>query len=511
MKMNTQRIPKTLRSIPPAAWFSLRIRRAAGWVLAGGLCLLPVAAAEAPRLKVDNSPLPEEARPVLTFHPVVEKVAPSVVNIYSTKTVRVNPDWLPFFDDPFFRRFFGDPFRNVPRERQQQGLGSGVIVTEDGYILTNNHVVEGAEEIKVALSNDKTVYDAKIIGTDPQTDIAVIKIEGKNLPAITITDSDQLQVGDIVLAIGNPFGVGQTVTLGIVSAKGRGMGIVDYEDFIQTDASINPGNSGGALVDAAGRLVGINQSIASPVRASVGIGFAVPINLARFVMERLIIDGKVTRGYLGVFIQPVTPELAKEFNLPDNTGALVSEVGRNSPAAEAGIKEGDVIIEFDGRKVTDSRQLRLMASQTTPGKKVTVKVLREGRERTLEVTVGELPSEGLAQAGDRPGGLRRGQPQPDALDGVVVDDLEARARRQYNIPAQVQGALVVEVEPNSPAARAGLQPGDVILEINRQRVTNADEAVQRSEEVRGNRVLLRVWSQGGSRFVVVDANPDRRR
>jgi len=456
--------------------------------------------------------LPADARPSLSFKPIVKKVAPSVVNIYSAKTVRQAPAFAPFFDDPFFRQFFGVPFENIPRERREQSLGSGVIVTEDGYILTNNHVVDGADEIKVALADNKTTYDAKVIGTDPQTDIAVIKIEGKNLPAITITDSDQLEVGDIVLAIGNPFGVGQTVTMGIVSAKGRGgMGIVDYEDFIQTDASINPGNSGGALVDVAGRLVGINQSIisGSPRGGNVGIGFSVPINLARYVMERLITDGKVTRGYLGVMIQPVTPDLAKEFKLPDNTGALIGEVTKDSPAEVAGLKEGDVIIEFNGKKVTDSRHLRLMVSQTAPGTKAEVKLLRDGKERTLTVKLGELPEGGLARSDGRPGGLRRSS-DADALDGVTVDDLDARTRRQFNIPGHVEGALVVNVEPDSPAAAAGLRPGDVILEINRRRVTNADEAVRVSEQVKGNRALLRIWSGGGSRYLVVEVKPTRR-
>ncbi len=473
------------------------------------LAASPVWAAATPKLKTDNSPLPADARPALTFKPIVKKVTPSVVNIYSAKTVRQKPAFAPFFDDPFFRQFFGVPFENIPRERREQSLGSGVIVTEDGYILTNNHVVDGADEIKVALDDDKNVYDAKVIGTDPQTDIAVLKIEGQNLPAITITDSDQLEVGDIVLAIGNPFGVGQTVTMGIVSAKGRsGMGIVDYEDFIQTDASINPGNSGGALVDAAGRLVGINQSIISRSGGNQGIGFSVPINLARYVMERLIADGKVTRGYLGVMIQPVTPDLAKEFKLPDNTGALIGEVTKDSPAEDAGLKEGDVIIEFNGKKVTDSRHLRLMVSQTAPGTKADVKLLRDGQQKTLTVKLGELPEGGLARSDGRPGGLRRSQ-QADALDGVTVDDLDARTRRQFNIPGHVQGALVVNVEPDSPAAAAGLQPGDVILEINRQRVENADEAVRLSEQVKGSRVLLRVYSRGGSRFVVVEVKPTR--
>jgi len=309
-----------------------------------------------------------------------------------------------------------------------------------------------------------------------------------------------------VLAIGNPFGVGQTVTMGIVSAKGRGgMGIVDYENFIQTDASINPGNSGGALVDVEGRLVGINQSIISRSGGNNGIGFAVPINLARDVMEQIISHGKVTRGYLGVSIQPVTPDLAKEFKLPENTGALIGDVTPRSPAGEAGLKEGDVIVEFNNKKVTDSRHLRLMAAQTAPGTKVPVKVLRDGKEQTFTVKLGELPTEGLAKAGGRSGGVRRGT-QADALDGVIVENLDARYRQQFNIPAQVQGALVVDVDAASPAAAAGLRPGDVILEINRQRVNSADEAVERSQDIKGDRALLRVWSGGGSRYMVVDAS-----
>ncbi|MCX7824806.1 MAG: DegQ family serine endoprotease [Verrucomicrobiae bacterium] len=466
-----------------------------------------------PELKLDNTPIAEGSRPTFTFGPVIKKVTPSVVNIYTAKTVRENLRLAPFFDDPFFRDFFGLPFgqQDVPRERREQALGSGVIVTEDGYILTNNHVVEGADEIKVALADEKTTYSAKVIGTDPQTDIAVIKVEAKNLPAITVTDSDHLAVGDVVLAIGNPFGVGQTVTMGIVSAKGRGgMGIVDYEDFIQTDASINPGNSGGALVDAAGRLVGINTAILSRTGGNLGVGFAVPINLARYVMERIIADGKVTRGYLGVMIQPVTADLAKEFKLSDHGGALIAEVTKDSPADKAGLKVGDVVIEFNGKKVTDSRHLRLMVAQTIPDTKVPLKVIRDAKEQTFTVKLAELPSEkGLAKAGGRSGGLRRGA-QADPLDGVAVEDLDARSRREFDIPSHVRGALVTDVDPASPAAAAGLREGDVILEINRQPVNNADEAVHLSERIRGDRVLLRIWSRGGSRYVIVEVRPKGR-
>ena len=467
--------------------------------------------AETPKLKIDSTPLATDTRPSFTFRPTYEKVSRSVVNIYSTKTIRENPNISPFFSDPFFRQFFGGgPFQNIPRERREQALGSGVIISDDGYILTNNHVVDGADEIKVALADNLTKYDAKVVGTDPQTDIAVVKVEAKGLPAITITDSDNLGVGDVVLAIGNPFGLGQTVTMGIVSAKGRaGMGIVDYEDFIQTDASINPGNSGGALVDAGGRLVGINTAILSRTGGNQGVGFAVPINLARSVMEQLIDKGKVARGYLGVMIQPVTPELAKEFKLSDNIGALVGDVTKDSPAEKAGLKEGDVVLRFNGKKVTDSRQLRLMVSQTVPGTKVELKVLRDGKEQSFSVELGELPNEGLAKADSRPGGLRRSR-NADALDGVTVDDLNTRTREQFNIPSGVRGALVTDVDASSAAAAAGLRQGDVILEINRQRITSADEAVKRSDEVKGDRVLLRVWSSGGSHYLVVEAKPTTR-
>ena len=481
-----------------------------GLALTQGLIPSPAQASSVPKLNLNDTPIARDTRPALSFAPVIKKVSPSVVNIYTAKTVRENPRMSPLFDDPFFRQFFGPPgYENVPRERREQALGSGVIISEDGYILTNNHVVDGADEIKVVLADYKKEFDAKVIGTDPQTDIAVIKVEGKSLPAITITDSDKLEVGDVVLAIGNPFGVGQTVTSGIVSAKGRGgMGIVDYEDFIQTDASINPGNSGGALVDAEGRLIGISTAILSRSGGNQGIGFAVPINLARYVMERIVAEGKITRGYLGVRIQPLTPDLAKEFKLPADTGALVGEVTPKTPAAEAGLKEGDVIIEFNGKKVTDDRHLRLMAAQTPPGTRVTLKALRDGQEQTFSVKLGELPSEGLAKAG-RSGG-RSPSAKGDPLDGVEVTDLDATARRQLNIPNQVRGgALVVNVDPGSPAAAAGLQPGDVILEINRKPVASADEAIELSHQVKDERVLLRVWSQGGSHYILVKAGKRR--
>ena len=371
-------------------------------VVAGGSLVSCPRATPLPQLNIADAPVSRENHPELSFAPVVKKVSPSVVNIYTAKTVRENPRLSRLSEDPIFRQFFGEAegYGRVPPERREQSLGSGIIASQDGYILTNNHVVQGADEIKVALADERTVLDAKIVGTDPQTDVAVIKIEAQKLPAITFTNSDQIEVGDVVLAIGDPFGVGQTVTMGIVSAKDRaGMGIVDYEDFIQTDASINPGNSGGALVDIDGRLVGINTAILSRTGGNQGIGFAVPVNLARYIMERLISDGKVTRGYLGVKIQTLTPELATQLKLSGQTGALIGEVTPNSPAEKAGLKKNDVIIEFDGKGVTDSRHFRLMVAEKPPGSKVSVKVFRDGKQQTFTVELGELPSEDLFQSG----------------------------------------------------------------------------------------------------------------
>jgi serine protease Do len=497
-------------------------RRFAALTMAGaGILLLAghapfncsVHAASPPKLKFNEAAVSPQIKAATSLSPIIKEVSPSVVNIHTSKKVKTMSRPMPYFDDPLFWQFFGDPRGGVdpvPRERREQSLGSGVILSEDGYILTNNHVVDGADEIKISLADDKTIFDAKVIGTDTHTDIAVLKVEGRNLPAITLTDSDKLEVGDFVLAIGNPFGVGQTVTAGIVSAKGRGgMGIVDYEDFIQTDASINPGNSGGALVDAEGRLVGINTAILSRTGGNQGVGFAVPINLARYVMERLVTDGKVTRGYLGVMIQSVTPGLAKEFELKDQSGALIGEVTPKSPAEEAGLKDGDVVVEFKGKQVTDSRHLRLMVAQSAPGTKVTLKVIRNGEELIRTAKLGELPAEGLAKASGGGGRSWGGGGKGDALRGAEVADLDARTRRQFDIPATVRGAVITSVEPDSAAADAGLRPGDVIVEINRRNVTSADDALEFSGQTKGDRLLLRVWRDGGSHFVVMDISKSR--
>ena len=503
------RISQSLFTKRSAVLGSLSFLMVFAAALLGGAATASGKTNSAPKLTIQETPINRDLKAATSVAPVVKKVGPSVVNIYSTVTIHDRPNQL--FNDPFFRRFFGDQFggQSQPRTHREQSLGSGVIVSPDGYILTANHVVEGADKVKVALASGEKEFDAKVIGTDPATDTAVLKVDGKNLPAITIADSDKLEVGDVVLAVGNPFGVGQTVTMGIVSALGRGgFGINSYENFIQTDAAINLGNSGGPLVDAEGRLVGINTWIISGSGGSQGLGFAVPINMARYAMERLISDGKITRGFLGLELQAeMTPELVKQFNLPNMKGALVTTVLAGSPAAKAGFIEGDFVTEFNGQKVRDMRQLRLMVSQTAPGKKVTVRILREGKEKTLTATLVELPNEELARKGQTQPG-QRGQSKSDALDGVEVTDLDAQARQEADIPSNVRGALVTKVEEDSNAAEAGLRTGDVIIAINRQPVRSADDAVALSEKVKEDRILLRVWrggeGGGGMRFLTVD-------
>ena len=456
-------------------------------------------------LTISTSEPPRDTHFVTSFAPVVKRVMPSVVKVYiTTKAKTMNAPNSPFGDD-FFRHFFGEQFGGGGGngggggqmvEPPQHGLGSGVIVSPDGYILTNNHVVEDADRIQVALTDGRE-FTAKVIGRDPKTDIAVVKIDAKNLPAVTIADSDQTEVGDICLAIGNPFGVGQTVTMGIVSATGRGGLGTDYEDFIQTDAAINPGNSGGALVDAEGRLIGINTAILSRSGGYQGIGFAIPVNLARSVMTSLIQNGRVIRGYLGVLIQDLSPALAKQFNLSQDKGVLVGDVTPNSPAARAGIKSGDVITQFNNHPVSDSRHLKLTVAETAPGSRVPIQVVRNGEQMTMDVTVKELPGDKTAKNDNS------SETSSDTLNGVTVADIDNQARERFDLPKNIQGALVTDVDQNSASFDAGLRPGDVIEEINRKPVTNADDAVKLSDNIKDKTILLKVWSKGGSRFIVV--------
>jgi serine protease Do len=497
--------------------WSVRARRAGLCFGVGLACLaaLDIRAKELPKMSVTDREVDRSQRGASYAH-AIKRVTPSVVTIYSKRTIKVRQYHHPFMNDRMFREFFGVPDsgggNGGERKQTLEGLGSGVIISEDGYILTNNHVVEDADEdgVTVAMQDGKTKYSAKVVGRDPRTDVAVLKVDAeKKLPALTLADSDKLEVGDVVLAVGNPFGIGQSVSSGIISALGRGFGILGaqgYEDFIQTDASINKGNSGGALVDVEGRLIGINQSIASPSGANAGVGFAIPINLARSVMERLIADGKITRGYLGVNLQPITPELAEAFKLPDASGALVGGVQSGTPAAKAGILEGDVIVDFNGKPVTDSAHLRIMVGQTPPKTAVSFKVLRNGQTKNFSVTLAELPERIVASNGDE-GMDQPAEPNVSGLDGVETMDLDRESRQQFGISNRVRGALVTRVDEDSAAADAGLRPGDVIVEVNREPVRNAQELDEQLAEAKGKRVLLRVYNAaggaGGTRYITV--------
>jgi serine protease Do len=463
-----------------------------------------------PAFNVSNASVNRDARLGTSYAPIVKKAAPSVVNIYSTRFVKERPWRNPLMNDPFFRQFFGDQFQGDDRERtrKEQSLGSGVIVSSDGYVLTANHVVADADEIKVAITGTKKEYTAKVIGKDAATDIAVLKINAGNLPAITLADSDQLEVGDIVLAIGDPFGLERTVTMGIVSALGRsGLGFNGYENFIQTDAAINPGNSGGALVDVEGRLVGINTAIISPSGGNNGIGLAVPINMARHVLERLVSGGKITRGYLGIIPQDIDTGLAKQFNLPDQNGALVGDVMPDTPAQKAGLKPGDVILTVNGKVISDAHDLQLTVSQLAPDSQATLKIIRNGVSKNIVVTLGELPG-GESATEDKNKNADTDSSKTDALDGVTVADIDAQVREELHLPAHVHGAIVTEVNPDSNSADAGLQQNDVIVEINHQAVTGSDDAVRFCKAAKGDQILVKVWRRlgdfAGTRYLSVD-------
>jgi serine protease Do len=433
------------------------------------------------------------------FAPVVKRVLPAVVNISSSKVVKTPAGFDQMPDDPLFRQFFGNQFGrgfSTPREQRQQGVGSGVVVSPEGYIITNNHVVDGASSVLVTLS-DKREFKAQVIGTDPKTDIAVVKINASNLPSIMVGDSSKVQIGDYALAVGDPFGVGQTVTMGIVSATGRAnLGIEDYEDFIQTDAPINPGNSGGALVNDRGELIGINTAIiAHGSEGNQGIGFAIPANLARTVMDEIIKNGKVTRAYLGIVPQDVTPAIARAMGVKEAGGALVSDVSADSPAERAGLKRGDVILEVNSKPVTDSNQLRMNISMMHPDSRVTLKVWRDGSAREMTASLAELPTQEASLG-------RESQGSKNSFSGVSVEDLDRQTARDLGLPASATGVVVTGISPSSPAADSGLRKGDVIQEVNRQPVRNTadfERAMRNSKE----ESLLLVNRQGHTLYVAV--------
>jgi serine protease Do len=441
-----------------------------------------------------------------SFEAVAASVKPAVVSVYSEKTVKFRSwDWgFPFGDD-FFQRFFGNEFpkrRGEPKQREyeipQRGEGSGMIVDKDGHILTNYHVVRNVDKIKVRLA-DKREFEAEIVGTDEKSDVAVIKIKGRvprNLPTVTLGNSDDLKVGDWVLAIGAPFGLAQTVTAGIISAVGRAnVGVADYEDFIQTDAAINPGNSGGPLVNMRGEVIGINTAIATSIGQFAGVGFAIPVNMAKSMLPTLLKGESVTRGYLGVNIQDISDELADQFKLSDTKGALVAQVNKDTPAEKAGLKAGDVIVKYQGKPVADTRELRNAVAATAPGTKAELTVIRDGYEKTLTVTVGKLTPEKLASADTGGSSLEK--------FGLTVQPLTPELAEQFGYKDD-KGVLISEVASGSPAERANLQRGDLIVETNRQPVTSVDElrdALAKSEDS----VLLLIKRKEASLFVVLRA------
>jgi serine protease Do len=430
-----------------------------------------------------------------TFAPVVKKSQPAVVNISTTVVRKVRG-----YD--FFDYFYG-PGRRPQREQRGHSLGSGVIVRPDGYLLTNNHVVEGATDIKVSLS-DRREFKARLVGADPASDVALLKIDASGLLALPFGDSSKAEVGDIVLALGNPFGIGQTVTMGIIGATGRtGLGIEQYEDFIQTDAAINPGNSGGALVNAQGELIGINTAILSGGEGNQGVGFAVPINMARNVMDQILKSGKVVRGYIGAGGQDVTSEIAQGLGLKQSYGVVLTQIEPDSPAAKAGLKPGDVVTEINGAAVNSFAEMRLRVSSIAPGTLVKLRVAGEdGAAKEVPVTLAQLPSpktEDQEQSQPAQPGSRGG-----AMDGVAVIDLTARVGRQLGAPADLKGVVVREVATWSAAAEAGLRPGDVIQRINRQPVASVDDYERLLRQAGDKPVVLLLNRRGQTAYVVVE-------
>jgi len=465
-------------------------------------------------LKADPKAINRDTPERISYAAIVKKTAPSVVYVFTSKKIKTASEASPFFNDPQFRRFFGVPDsgeREEPSGRGnrggrsesppvQTGLGSGVIISSDGYILTNNHVIDGADEVKVAFGEPRREFKATIIGRDSKADVAVIKIAATDLMPATLGDSDQLEIGDVVLAIGNPFGIGQSVTRGIVSALSRGgLGIETYEDFIQTDAAINPGNSGGALLDVEGRLIGLNTAILSRSGGFNGVGFAIPINQVRTLAEQLVKTGRVERAFLGVQTQPLEAELSAMFKV--NQGALIVEVQSDTPADKAGLKSGDIITKIDATTIRDPRHLQLTVTRLIPGTEANVEYLRDGKPGTVKVKLTSLPGQkrSASERSETPEAKDVG-----VLNGVGVGDISAELREQLNLSRRVEGAIITSIEADSPSARAGLREGDIILELDRRLVRNADEAVKLSEEIKGPKVLVRLWRNGSSRFLVVD-------
>lgn len=438
---------------------------AAAALLAGGVSLFTVNAS-AITFKESGSQelkrkMPEGDAVLLSYYDAVKDAKKCVVNIFTQKTVKQNAQLHPFMNDPFFREFFGGNFGNIaPKDRVERSLGSGVIVSEDGYIITNNHVVANGDTVMVVLADERKEYKAKVVGSDPKSDIAVIKIEAKNLPSIAFADSSKVKEGDVVFAIGNPFGVGETITQGIVSALNKSnMGITEYENFIQTDASINPGNSGGALIDSRGGLVGINTAIISPTGQNNGIGFAIPSNMAKNIAKTLIEKGKVERGIIGVSMRDLDAQSRKFYGR--DGGAVVMDVLKDSPAQKAGVKRGDLIISVDGKDVANSGELKNVIGTIEPGNTVKLGIIRDKKIVTVAVTIGKQNGSIAKDEG------------VEILEGLSVSDISDEARKKYGIPPAVKGVIVSDVKDGSPASRLGFVEGDIIIQIENKEISSA--------------------------------------
>jgi Do/DeqQ family serine protease len=474
---------------------------------AGLFGLLLIVSITACKAKASNpalnfAPVPDAA-PQNSYADIVSKAAPAVITIRADKRVRT-PQQFPFSEDPFFRGLFGNRGPQQPQEQLQQALGSGVIVSADGYILTNHHVIDGAEDIKIEMNDGRTL-DAKLIGSDPPSDLALLKVSATGLTFMTPGDSDKVRVGDVALAIGNPLGIGQTVTMGIISAKGRstgGTGSGSFEDFLQTDAPINHGNSGGALVNTIGELIGINsQILPGETGGNIGIGFAIPSNMARTVMDQLVKNGKVRRGQLGITVSRVTSDLAASLGMAEAKGVIVNSLLSGSAAERAGIRQGDVITAINDVAVSDSNAFRNRVASNAPGTAVTLTVLRDNREQKISATLGEATEKTARSENQNEGG-------PDSRTGggklgISVEPLTPEIAQQLQLKPGTTGVVVDAVDPTSPAVEAGIQRGDVIQEVNRQPVRSADDLRAAVEKSGTKPVLLLINSRGETRFVAL--------
>lgn len=441
---------------------------------------------------------------------VIEKAVPAVVNIQTKKVRRIQTQVPSIFQDPFFRQFFGDDFQrrfNIPQERVERSLGSGVIVSEDGYILTNNHLVGNVDEVIVILPDDRQ-FTARVVFSDARTEVAILKIDSKKLPTLPFGDSSKLRLGDTVIAIGYPFGVGQTVTQGIVSglskpvAEGRGV----FVDFIQTDAAINPGNSGGALINIRGELVGINTLIISNTGSYAGLSFAIPINIARDVMNEVIAHGRVVRGYLGVDMDNLTADNAEFFGAKSPEGVIITYVVPDSPAEKAGLKIDDVITGVNGEQVKNMNDLRRLVAAMKPGEKARLEIIRDGKPMKITATVAARPEDEEVSSSRESKEEESGaviKPELALLEGVALEELNRYYRSELRIPSDIQGVLVTEVDPASKAADQGLREGDVIIALNRQPTRSLREFSERVKGIKQNRVLLTIWRDGRREFVVL--------